>query len=296
VAALEAGINLFDTSPVYRGSEEALGRTLVELGAAPYVETKVMLMPDDLVKPGAIARTVRASVERSLDRLRRPTVDVVHLHNRVGRRRQAMPEAAGGAVLTVADVLGEGGVVETLERLRTEGKVRYIGLGGFGDVDVVHELLESGRFDSTLVYQNLLNPSAALTMPVSFRHKDYRAVVLKAQELGVGVIALRCLAAGVLTGAQQAHPLTKQHPGLDAAELAADRVRAQVFGFLARQDQTLAQAAVRFVLDSQAVASALIGFSDAAQVSELCGADGPGQLTAADRDQLMSLYQRPWLL
>ena len=130
--------------------------------------------------------------------------------------------------------------------------------------DMVHELLESGCFDSALVYQNLLNPSAGLAMPVSFRHKDYRAVVLKAQELGVGVIALRCLAAGA-TGAQQAHPLTKQHPGLDAAELAADRVRAQVFDFLARQDQTLAQAAVRFVLDSQAVASALVGFSDAAQ-------------------------------
>lgn len=294
-AALDAGINLFDTSPVYH-SEEALGRALERLKADPVVETKVMLTPDQIGTPADLAAAVRRSVEGSLTRMRRETLDVVHLHNRVGEQRQDMPEAAGGAVLTQDDILGEDGFVPTLEELRQEGKLRFIGFGAFGSVRTAHELLDSGRFDSVLVYHNLLNPSAGMPMPVSYRHKDYAAIVPKAEALGAGVVALRCLAAGALTSAEQPHALAKTHPPLDAVEYAADRVRARSFDWLVHDSQNLAQAALRFVLGTTGVTTALIGFSDPDQVTELCGEQDAGALTAAEWDELRAMYNCPWLL
>jgi aryl-alcohol dehydrogenase-like predicted oxidoreductase len=67
--AVEAGINLIDTAPLYGGgaSEEAIGRHLAALEPRPYVSTKVLLEPDDLMDiRGAIER----SLEQSLKRLR----------------------------------------------------------------------------------------------------------------------------------------------------------------------------------------------------------------------------------
>ena len=84
--ALELGINYFDTAQMYGDgqSEENLGRVLRDLGAWPrvVVGTKVRL-PDT----NSSRATIRKSLETSLRRLDHDVVDILHLHNPIGRPR-----------------------------------------------------------------------------------------------------------------------------------------------------------------------------------------------------------------
>src|SRR2546425_12363409 len=80
--ALEAGITYFDTAPSYGDgrSEENLGHALRALDAwdRVVVGTKVRLHPSDLDDPQA---AILRSIEGSLRRLGRSTVDLLQLHN-----------------------------------------------------------------------------------------------------------------------------------------------------------------------------------------------------------------------
>src|SRR5438132_12273132 len=105
--ALEAGITYFDTAPSYGDgrSEENLGRVLRDLDAwdRVVVGTKVRLRPPDLDDPqAAIAR----SIEGSLRRLGRETIDLVQLHNPIaGTDNTGASEVASGAMLALDTML-----------------------------------------------------------------------------------------------------------------------------------------------------------------------------------------------
>src|SRR5262249_15507581 len=122
--AIAAGVNYFDTAWQYGEgeSEKNLGRILQTLKPADaIIGTKVRLQPADF---GRIAEAIGQSLEASLKRLRREQVDILHLHN-------AVTAAGGGSAYSVEQVLSE--AVPALERLRRDGKVRFLGLTGVGD-------------------------------------------------------------------------------------------------------------------------------------------------------------------
>src|SRR5262245_32575634 len=81
-ACLAAGINWFDTAASYGAgqSEQNLGQVFEELavGTNIHVATKVRLTPEGLVD---IRGAVRRSFEGSLQRLQRPSVTLLQLHN-----------------------------------------------------------------------------------------------------------------------------------------------------------------------------------------------------------------------
>ena len=81
--AVELGINYFDTAPHYGNgqSEVNLGAVLRELGDKVVIGTKVRLTNKDL---GQIGTAISRSVEGSLRRLGRETVDLIQLHNHIG--------------------------------------------------------------------------------------------------------------------------------------------------------------------------------------------------------------------
>src|SRR5689334_4477448 len=65
--ALEQGVNYFDVAPDYGDgvAEENLGRVLRELGARPYITTKVEIRADDLADiAGHVVRSTEASLRR----------------------------------------------------------------------------------------------------------------------------------------------------------------------------------------------------------------------------------------
>src|SRR5580658_10438033 len=154
--AIAAGVNYFDTAVQYGDgeSENNLGRVLRKLKPANvFVGTKVRLPPDTF---GRISDAVAKSLEGSLARLGLERVDIFHLHN-------SITTTAGGPALSVQQVLGD--VVPAFERLRAQGKIRFLGMTAVGDTAALNQVIDAGAFDSAQVVYNMLNPSAAEKLP-----------------------------------------------------------------------------------------------------------------------------------
>src|SRR6266446_10125407 len=140
--AIATGVNYFDTAVQYGNgeSEKNLGRVLQRLKPANVaVGTKVRLPPGDF---GGIADAAAKSLEGSLARLDLDRVDIFHLHN-------AITETGGGEALSVRQVLGD--VVPAFERLRQQGKARFLGLTAIGDTAALHQVIDARAFDSAQV-------------------------------------------------------------------------------------------------------------------------------------------------
>lgn len=291
-AAYDAGITYFDTAPIYGDyvSEENLGRALAAAGIHPQIATKVALETADL---DDIGDAVRTSVEDSLRRLRVEAVTNIQVHNRVASVRASRADLGVGAQLTPADVLGP--VLETLEDLRREGKAQAIGCCAWGgEYAAVCEVLNSGAFDTVLVGYSLLNPTSARSAPIGFRGRDFGNVMQVAADNGTSAVVLRVLESGTLAGLAQPHPTSGQARSPSGGF--SDNVeRARALRFLEREDQTLAQAAVRFALGDPRVGAVLVGFSSMDQVAEVAAAANGQRLSESDLAQIEALYASDFL-
>jgi D-threo-aldose 1-dehydrogenase len=278
--ALAGGINFIDTAPSYGDgrSEEALGWLLREVDERPYLSTKVRIDPgrlDDI--PGQI----EASLSASLRRLRRDSVDLLQLHNHI------RPETTAGA-LGVDRVLGKGSVADGLERLREQGLTRFIGITALGDGAACRRVIESGRFDSAQVYHNLLNPSAARTMPPGWSGQDFGGLIAACRAQGVAVMNIRVLAAGVLA-ADERHG--RENPVTENAELAEEERRARaVFQALGTEYGTRAQTAIRFALANPDIACVIVGLAELSHLEEALAAAEMGPLPEEALAKLERLY------
>ena len=137
--AMEAGVNYFDTAVQYGDgeSERNLGRVFQKLKPRDaIVGTKVRLSSSDF---GRIGVAVSKSLEASLARLRMERVDIFHLHN-------AITVKGGGDTLSPRQVLEE--VVPAFEKLREQGKTRFLGITAVGDTVALHQVVDAHVFDS----------------------------------------------------------------------------------------------------------------------------------------------------
>ncbi len=281
--AIELGVNYFDTAPVYGNglSESHLGMALTELKADVQVGTKVMLTPSDL--EGDIAAAVTASLEGSLGRLQCEYVDLLQLHNRIRDRRTMY---RGEMSVTVSDVCA---VCEAFRRLQEQGKIGYWGLNGIGDTPAILKAVGSVEAHSIQVCYNLLNPTAGAQAPPGFAFQDFQRLIDRAAERCMGVLAMRVLAAGALSGREERHPLaaTGFIPIASGRDYADDVRRAASFVFLIAEGHvgSLVEAALRFAISKPEVSTALVGFSSLAQLEEAVGyvAKGPLPREALDR-------------
>ena len=168
------------------------------------VGTKVRIPPDSY---GRIADTVTKSLEESLARLRLDRVDIFHLHNPI-------TDNGGGATLSVKQVMDE--VVSAFERLRAQGKTRFLGITAIGDTSALHEVINSGAFNSAQVVYNMLNPSAAEALPANYPAHDYGRLFDHTVKSGVGVVGIRVLAGGALSGSAERHKSQARRPSRSA--------------------------------------------------------------------------------
>src|SRR6185369_8819723 len=134
----------------------------------------------------------------SLDR-----VDVLHLHNPI-------TATGGGSALSVRQVLDE--VVPAFERLRRQGKIGFLGLTALGDTTALHQVIDAKVFDSAQVTYNMLNPSAAIALPAGYPAQDYGQLFDHTKAAGVGVVGIRVLAGGALSGSAERHPIASPPP------------------------------------------------------------------------------------
>jgi predicted aldo/keto reductase-like oxidoreductase len=85
-------------------------------------------------------------------------------------------------------------VVPAFERLRQQGKTRFLGFTAIGDTAALHQVVVARAFDSAQVVYNMLNPSAALGLPANYPAQDYGRLFDHARAAGVGVVGIRVLA------------------------------------------------------------------------------------------------------
>lgn len=176
-AAIDGGINLFDTAEIYGGgeSERALGKALGDKREKVLIASKVSpehCAPKDL----------RASCEASLERLGTDRIDLYQIHWPF--RAEPFVDQKGEdspGVATFAEAYGE------LQALKSEGKIRAIGVSNFGPTDL-SSWLDAGDAVSNQIGYNLL-----------FRAPEYELIPV-CRRKQVGVLAYMPLMQGLLTG------------------------------------------------------------------------------------------------
>jgi len=284
--AIAAGVNYFDTAVLYGDgeSEKNLGRVLQKLKPADVVVgTKVRLAPGDL---GRINDAITTSLEGSLSRLKLDRVDILHLHNPIAGE-------GGGSALSARQVLGE--VVPAFERLRQQGKIRFLGLTALGDTAALHEVISAGVFDSAQVVYNMLNPSAAEALPQNYPAQDYGRLFDATQTAGVGVVGIRVLAGGALSGSAERHPIAGPAPEPIGSAMSydADIDRARRLMPLVEEGfaASLTEAATRFALSHPAMGTILVGMATPGQFEDALAAVEKGALPQPALDRLAALRQ-----
>ncbi len=284
--AIATGVNYFDTAVQYGDgeSEKNLGRVLQNLKPANVVVgTKVRIPPSAF---GRIADAVTTSLEGSLARLGLDRVDIFHLHNPI-------TETGGGSALSVRQVLDD--VVPAFERLRRQGKIRFLGMTAIGETAALQQVIDAGAFDSAQVVYNMLNPSAAEALPANYPAQDYGRLFESTQAAGVGVVGIRVLAGGALSGSAARHPIAGPAPEPigSALHYDADVERARRLlplvteGFAA----SLTEAATRFALSHPAMGTILVGMATPQQFEDARVAVEKGPLPPAALDRLSTLRQ-----
>ncbi|WFU19243.1 aldo/keto reductase [Bradyrhizobium sp. CB3481] len=284
--AIAAGVNYFDTAVLYGEgeSEKNLGRVLQKLKPPNVVVgTKVRLTPGDL---GRIGDAITMSLEGSLSRLKLDRVDILHLHNPITGE-------GGGSALSVRQVLGE--VVPAFERLRQQGKIRFLGLTALGETAALHEVIGARVFDSAQVIYNMLNPSAADALPPNYPAQDYGRLFDATHAAGVGVVGIRVLAGGALSGSAERHPIAGPAPEPigSAMSYEADIGRARRLMPLVEEGfaTSLTEAATRFALSHSAMGTILVGMATPQQFEDALAAVEKGPLPQAALDRLVALRQ-----
>ena len=172
-AALEAGINFFDTADSYGDSEERLAQALGGRRDDVVIATKFASPVDGAKVGGARPEYVRTAVERSLQRLATDRIDLYQLH-------RPDPDTP------IADTLG------TLGELVDEGKVREIGCSNFSARQLrdAEDAVGAGRPRFVSVQNNY-----------SLLHRqDEYEVLPTCEHLGLAYLPFFPLASGMLTG------------------------------------------------------------------------------------------------
>ena len=280
-AALENGVNFFDTADMY-GKEPGLSETL--MGEAlkgrrdeVVLATKFghrMDMGYGFAAARGSRRYIRYAVERSLRRLQTDWIDLYQLH-------EPDPETP------VEETL------DALDELTREGKIRYYGhsnLAGWqiAEAELAARARRSGRFVSAQNHYSLLARAAE------------REVLPAANRFGLGLFPYFPLHNGLLTGKfsrsggpedsriMRVRPHVWQNAPWDALEAFE--------GFCAERGITMLEATFGWTLAQPGVSSVIAGATSPAQIAANAAASAAWTPEAEDLaaiDELFPLPQDP---
>ena len=185
-AAIDNGINFFDTADVYGDgrSERLIAQVLGERSEKVYVATKAGRRLQPHTADGYNEKNLTAFIERSLTNLGRETLDLVQLH------------------CPPTDVYYRPEVFDALEGLKKAGKILHYGVS----VEKIEEAIKATEFPGLATVQIIFN---------IFRQRPKELFFHLAQKRDVGILVRLPLASGLLGG-----KITKQ------TQFAADDHRA----------------------------------------------------------------------
>jgi len=275
-AAHTSGISFWDTADVYGAgqSESRIAQYVAANNPGAVIATKVgrggSLYPDGYTK-----ETVRASLQDSAERLGVETIDLVQLH--------CIPP----------EVLKAGEIIGWLEDYQKEGLVRHYG----ASVETIEEGLVAASYPGLTSLQVIFNV---------FRQNAITDLFPVAQANDVGIIVRLPLASGVLGGkmSRQQQFAESDHRNYNrngAAfsqgetfsgvpfELAVDLVE-EMKAWLP-EGMTMAQMAMRWILDQPAVSTIITGASRPEQATENAAVSGLKPLSEELHQKLQDFYK-----
>lgn len=198
--ALELGIRYFDTAASYGPSEDYLGKVL------PAHRDKVFLASktDKRDRDGAWKE-----LERSLKRLKTDHLDLWQLHH-VSFKEE------------LDKIFSKDGASKALEEAKEQKLIRFAGISGHHEPNIIAEALRRYPFDTTLICINAADkhhprPFIPTVMPVA-RQKNVGVIAMKIPAYG------RLFKPGVLDGMHQAMGYTLSQPGVHCCVIAAETV------------------------------------------------------------------------
>ncbi|MET0698807.1 MAG: aldo/keto reductase [Mycobacterium sp.] len=256
---LEAGVTLFDTADVYSdgASEEVLGAALEGRRDDVLISTKAALPLGDGPSDWGTSRTrLIGAVEKSLRRLRTDRIDLFQVH--------------GFDAYTPIDE-----VLQTLDLLVQQGKIRYTGVSNFSGWQLMKSLAAADtahrtRYIAHQVYYSLIG-----------RDYEWELLPLGLEE-GIGALVWSPLGWGRLTGkirrGSSLPPRSRLHKTADAGPPVGDELLYDVVDQLdeiaCETGKSVPQVALNWLLRRPTVSSVIIGARDAAQLRENLGAVG----------------------
>ena len=275
-ASLDCGVDFFDTANVYGGgrSEEWIGEFLSARDADAVVATKYgrgpEAYPDKYTEAG-----LREAIDASRRRLRVETIDLLQLH--------CIP----------VSVLREGKVFDWLRGAQSDGLIRHFG----ASVETVEEGMICLGQEGLLSLQIIFN---------IFRQKPVDELLPRSKGRGVGIIVRLPLASGLLSGRftaattfsetdhrhynrdGQAFNVGETFAGLTLAKGAelVEKLKA-----LVPSDMTMAQMAMRWILDHDAVSVIIPGASSVAQARENAAVTSLPPLPRSLYEELARFYR-----
>lgn len=271
-AAIDGGINFFDTADLYGngGSEEILGQVLRDRRHQVVIATKWGAGMDarrDIA--WGSRRYIRQACEASLARMQTDYIDLYQMHWPCPRTPLEETIAA-------------------LDELVTEGKVRYVGHSHFpvwaiADADWIARTNGCERFIAAQDHYSLLARDAEKTLIPALTH------------FGVGLLPYFPLANGLLTGKYRRH-----QPAPDGTRMAGraidDRTYDVIEGlasYAAARDRSMVDVAIGALLHQPVVGCVIAGATSAEQVASNARAGDWVATTAdiAELDVLLSVSE-----
>ncbi len=247
----DAGIRFFDTARIYGESEGIMAQALGDVRDNIFLASKVMVQT---------AAEVRESVETSLKTLKTDYVDSMSIHGPMVER------------VPFEELMEQHAV---LEKMREEGKIRFIGLTGHSRFEKMHQLIDTGKFDTVLIEAGYIRKGYNTNH--SHTQLEYQELcIARAHELNMGIVAMKVMGANVF-----GHNSKNLLPDFDAER------RAQLPG-----------AAIRWVLNDERIHILNIGISMPGDIDKnLEIFSGDTALKAEDRmllaDFASKAYEQP---
>ena len=257
--ASEKGINWIDTAESYSEgkSEKNIGELLSSFSNDTFqISTKARLDPNS---SETIISQIDRKIDASLARLQRNFVELYQLHNRI-------QNVSDKNNFSVKDILKKGGVADAMEKFKSDGRIKSIGITALGDIDAINEVVLSDCFDVAQIYYNLLNPSASFSSPGKWNDHNFSNLIKNCKSKDMGLMNIRIYAAGYLA-TDKRHgreiPITF---GINETEL---NKRVEKINLIMRDIQgTKAQKALRYGLSNDDMSTIVIGLAEISHLEE----------------------------
>lgn len=180
-AAVEAGVNFFDSARGYTNSEELMGNAL-----RPFRD-KVIIATKSMAKDYL---TMKADIEISLKNFHTDVIDLYQCH-------------FVGTMEHVTQIIGENGAYQALQEAKDAGRIRAIGITSHS-ADLLEQVIPMGYFDT-------------IQFPYNLIERQGEAVFKMAQEADLGVIAMKPMAGGALENGELSLRFILENPAVSVA-------------------------------------------------------------------------------